>query len=569
VGTVTVNQTSILSDTDNGEAGNNTGTSSEVYIQGSLSWGARANATSPEGVIALTDTNANASTGGDHIGVWIKCFQAALVNDLEIAFSDRTGTSGGNNIGNNYSAITADTSLPPEGGWQRIWVNMSQIPLTGSGSGTGIGATRVQGGNIALNNINAVGAFASFTSTFAVNFLNLYVDGADFLSSGTSAFTLTGASSVFTDMSTEDNTNAHGVFRSSGGTSFEAYAPVQIGSATATAFTDTGSTVIFPVQNICSDDFMGLTIDISNASSSARFTRTTIQSADTRTTGEKRGKLEISGSAGSATFTDCNLLDLISVTLNNGVVVDGGQIRTRLVSQNGAEIKNGAIRLQNNTANSNNSGIVNSTFGTNSGLHDVNIIAAVETGTQKHALEINQSVTLTNIRFTGYDSGTDANGGSTGNASSAIISNAASDITITCDGTTVTSEVTVLQNGTGAVTVVGQPVNFTLNALKDGTEVRLIEAATNSSICGVETVEDARLSSTGIDNGFGTVTVTGSTDNNTFNFAYQYGGSPTNIFAAIISGSSFEIIYQDFVLGADDFSTSIAQQDDRNFNNPA
>lgn len=563
MGTVTVNQTSILSDTDNGEAGNNTGTSSEVYIEGSLSWGARANATSAEGVIALTSSTANASTSGDHIGVWVKCFQAALVNNLEIAFSDRTGTSGGNNIGTNYTAITADTSLPPEGGWQRIWVNMSTIPTTGSGGGTGIGATRVQGGNIALNNINAVGAFASFTSTFAVNFLNLYVDGADFLAAGTPAFTLTGASSVFTDMSTEDNTNAHGVFRSAGGNTYEAYAPIQIGSSTATAFTDTGSTVTFPVQNICSTTYMGITFDITNASSSAVLTRTTIQSADKRTSGARRGQLVISGSAGSVTFIDCSLLDIDFIELNNNVVVDGGQLRTKGLLQNGAEIKNGAIRLQNDTSSSNNSGIRNTTFGTTSGLHDVNIIAAAETGTQKHALEINDSVTLTNIRFTGYSTGTDANGGSTGNASSAIISNAASDITITCAGTTLASEVTVLQNGAGAVTVVGQPRNFELNGLKDRTEVRLVDSSTNTEIAGVENVIGGV--GTGINNGGGTVTVSGTTDDNTFNYAYQYS-SDTDIFAAILSSSTYEVIYLNSTLADSDKSIPVQQQIDRNSN---
>lgn len=565
MGTVSVNQATMLSDTDNGEAGNNTGVSSEVYIEGSLSWGARANATTPEGVIALTSISRNASNSGDHIGVWVKCFQAALVNNLEIAFSDRTGTSGGNNIGTNYTAITANTSLPPEGGWQRIWVDMSQIPITGSGGGTGIGATRVQGGNINTNNINAVGAFASFTSTFAVNFLNLYVDGADYLSGTFDAFTLRGASSTFSDMSTEDNTNAHGVFRSIGGNSYEAYAPIGIGdgSANATDFADTGSTVIFPVQNICSPNFMGITVDISNASNSARFTRTTIQSADKRTTGQRRGSLTISGSAGSATFTDCNLLDLTNIDLNNNVVVDGGQLRTPVLRQNGAEIKNGAIRLQNNTATSNNSGILNSTFGTTSGLHDVNIIAAAETGTQKHALEINESVTLTNIRFTGYSTGTDANGGSTGNASSAIISNAASDITITCDGTTVASEVTVLQNGAGAVTVVGQPRNFELTGLKDRTEVRLVNSSTNTEIAGVENVIGGVGS--GINNGGGTVTVSGTTDDNTFNYAYQYSAD-TNIFAAILSSSTYEVIYLNSTLEDSDKSIPVQQQIDRNSN---
>lgn len=552
-----------MSDADNGEAGNNTGVSSEVYIEGSLAWGARANATSPEGVIALTATSSNASTSGDHIGVWVKCFQAALVNNLEIAFSDRTGTSGGNNIGTNYTAITADTSLPPEGGWQRIWVSMGVIPISGSGGGTGIGATRVQGGNINTNNINAVGAFASFTSTFAVNFLNLYVDGADFLAADTPAFTLTGASSVFTDMSTEDNTNAHGVFRSAGGTAYEAYAPIQIGSATATAFTDTGSTVTFPVQNICDSTYMGITFDITNASSSAVLTRTTIQSADKRTSGARRGSFTVSGSAGSVTLTDCNLLDLNSIDLNNNVVVDGGQLRTSTLDQSGAEIKNGAIRLQNNTATSLNSGILNSTFGTTSGLHDVNIIAAAETGTQKHALEINQSVTLTNIRFTGYSTGTDANGGSTGNASSAIISNAASDITITCDGTTVASEVTVLQNGAGAVTVVGQPRNFELTGLKDRTEVRLINSATNTEIAGVENVIGGV--GTGINNGGGTVTVSGTTDNNTFNYAYQYS-SDVNIDVAILSSSTYQVIYLEQSLLDSDKSIPIQQRIDRNSN---
>lgn len=253
--------------------------------------------------------------------------------------------------------------------------------------------------------------------------------------------------------------------------------------------------------------------------------------------------------AGAPTVKNNSMVGLRQFIMNDasGVTITGNTFTNFSAS---------STLLLNNLARFNNSTITGNTFNSDSSNHAVEVTAGTGTITWDNTL-------------VGYVTGTTASPvtpTSTGNEAIYIRATSGTVNIAVADGATVPS----IRSDGATVNVTAPAINFTLNGLKDGTEVRLIEAATNSSICGVETVSGGVGS--GIDNGNrtgGTVTITGSTDNNTFNFAYQYGGSPTNIFAAIISGSSFEIIYQDFVLGADDFSTSIAQQDDRNFNNPA
>ena len=178
------------------------------------------------------------------------------------------------------------------------------------------------------------------------------------------------------------------------------------------------------------------------------------------------------------------------------------------------------------------------------------------------------SVDLDNVKFNGYTAGTLGDFSSQlppGTPNVAILVNYTGTAALTINVINGSTTPSLVNTGSGTVTLAAPPRTFTLNNLKDKTEVRLIEAATNSSIAGVENITAGV--GTGIDNGGrpgGSVSISGSSN---FVYSYQFTAT-TDIFAAIISASNFEIINQNFTLADADFSTSIAQQEDRNFKNP-
>lgn len=114
-------------------------------------------------------------------------------------------------------------------------------------------------------------------------------------------------------------------------------------------------------------------------------------------------------------------------------------------------------------------------------------------------------------------------------------------------------------------------VNFTLTGLKDGSEVRIYQTSNSATIAGVEDMTGGV--GTTIDNGNGTVTVTGSTDNNDFNFEYTYqdpptNGSPLSIFIVILN-NAYEYERLDGVtLTNINQSIPVQQRVDRNYVNP-
>lgn len=123
----------------------------------------------------------------------------------------------------------------------------------------------------------------------------------------------------------------------------------------------------------------------------------------------------------------------------------------------------------------------------------------------------------------------------------------------------------VYNTGAGTVNVVAQQINFELTSIKDGTEIRIINAATNVEIAGVEDVTGG--SGTTINNGSGAITVSGSTDLNTVNYAYTYS-SDVNIKVAVINREEYEILYIQSTLTNANQSTQVFQREDRNFSDP-
>lgn len=205
--------------------------------------------------------------------------------------------------------------------------------------------------------------------------------------------------------------------------------------------------------------------------------------------------------------------------------------------------------LVNNTARFNDSTITGNTFNSDGSNHAVEITAGTGSFTWNNTLN-------------GYVAGSTASPvtpTSTGNEAIYIKATSGTVNIAVADGATVPS----IRSDGATVNVTAPNRNFELTGLKDRTEVRLINSSTNTEIAGVENVIGGVGS--GINNGGGTVTVGGSTDDNTFNYAYQYS-TDTNILAAILSSSTYQVLYLEQSLLDSDKSIPVQQRIDRNSN---
>lgn len=514
---------------------------SDIVIAGNSAFGRRVTDTTapgtgvgalPASAVDLTDS---------HVGVWVWVTQRGVLQGGGVVFSSQTSK---NQIQNNFRiAGYSPLNYPPEGGWLRLWTNPNNGAYIGPNTS----------GTIDFTSTAFIGHTAYFSSSPGGNTPNVWVDRIDFTKSSEAALIVTSTESFSSIAATDANgTNEWGIFRERAGV-YNQYGPIKYGtSATSVSLSEENFTLAYVNQGGVDAGFLRSEIDLGNASTNVNWKNATIFSSDT----SRAGDLTVTGTSGSFSATNVTLLSQRDITLTSGVTWAGGTIQARSIVQGGASISGTTIR-QDSPTSIGGSLISDPTFGTNSGLRDVTFIQ--ESSFSSHAIELTSgsSFTFTDILFSGYDSFSSQN--------AAVFNNTGNDIEITLAGTTQTFGV---QNAGGfTTTLVGAPRNFELTGLKDGTEVRLINADTNVEIAGVETVASGSAVGGVINNGDGTVTIGGSADNNTFNYAYQFSAS-TDILAAILSASAFEVIYLESSLQNSDKSIPIQQQPDRNYNNP-
>lgn len=283
----------------------------------------------------------------------------------------------------------------------------------------------------------------------------------------------------------------------------------------------------------------------------------------------------------SAVLTSCTFNDFQASTLGpNTTCTDTIFRRCGAVTSNGATFTGGAFANQVTDGNINPTALVLTDSAGNpsqSTLQTLSNITFTSPG-RGYAIDMGTissntaaSIDLDNVKFPGYAAGSlGDNSGEipppTPNLGILITYNGTATFTINVVNGSDTPS--LLNTGSGTVTLAAPPVNFAVTGLKDGTEVRLIDKeaneASNSTIAGVESVSNG--SGTGIDAGGrsgASVAVTGAADDNTFTYSYQYSADD-EILVAIISGSSFEIQYLEATLTASSQSIPIQQQDDRN-----
>lgn len=351
-------------------------------------------------------------------------------------------------IGNDTSnhlryEIFSATTYPPLGGFQIVPIN-PQV--------TGYVTQYV--GTPALNAVDFYGAKSDANAVAKAQ--NLGLDAIDYINHGT-GLTIDGTNGDFTDFYDYDvgtYTNRYGILTERDGI-YYINGVLTIGSSTATTFTDSNRTLVFPDARVATG-FSGIDIDLQNASTSVTISNCVFggRGQFVGPLSDTRPDFEFSGTSGSGSIDGCSLLNFRNVTFTSAASIDGGRIECRLLTQNSADIENVIIVTDSLTSVA---CLQDPTFGTTTDLHDVDFVQ----GGAGHAIELDTATTytLTNINFSGY--------GSNGTDSAAL--------DVTASSGTVT--VNVSGGNTPTYKTAGATVNIVINPVTTTITVKDIDTA--------------------------------------------------------------------------------------------
>jgi len=414
----------------------------DIFIQDSQSVGRRLSNVTLSGWW-LTDAAPNdLSAANIHLGMWVWVTHYASLTDIRI----RAGASQ-----TAYDEHQVPVSQYPNlGGWMRVWLDISRTPEATAGGG---------------GDESAMDEFALLVSlpTVGGNAANVIMDAIDHTTTG---LLLTGTAGVWNDFVTADanSTNRYGVVAAISGTLFVS-ARLLLGSASSLVFSDSQFVIVFPNQTLVANDFMGISIDLQNGSTSITWADAVIRSA-----GAKQGDILVSGTSGSFDASGMTLGNLRTIDLTAACSLLNSTISAcDKMNQNGATISGCSI-----------SGATTADGEAFLISDDPELISDCDfTFSDGHAIEITTpgTYTFSGNTFSGYgaDSSNDA----------AIYNNSGGLVTlnITGGGSTPT-----IRNGSGASTVVNNNVSVTLTGLQNPTEVRVYAAGTTTLLAGQEDV---------------------------------------------------------------------------------
>ena len=419
----------------------------DIFIEGAQSAGRRVDNTTDSG-FGWQVTSTDLSAAGVHMKLWLFVTQWASVTQVQVKISDGT---------NDDDHELPTGQFPALGGFIPVWVDVSRTPEVG-GSANEAAITEVA----VLLDIGNVGGNAQ----------NLIVDENQY---GTSGLRWDGASGTFGSFRTFEGTNNEGNLVTLNGVDF-CYSRLEIGSATATTFTDSGFTIIFPDQTLVASTFMGLTFDLQNASTDVTLSNATVQSADPAGA-TVRPDLIVTGTSGTLALTNMSFIGLRTADLTSGVTITGGIYELLNLTQNGATITGATIRP--NTA----SGVALCNDFT---VADVNDTTFAQAGSG-HAIEITTPGTYSfdALFFEGFGGtpGTNATPSSGAN-DAAIYNNSGGAVTINIINGGDTPSV---RNAASSTTTVNNTVTVTVEVVDEsGTPIQnarvLLEAAAGGDL---------------------------------------------------------------------------------------
>lgn len=475
----------------------------DIFIQNAQSLGRRLSNVTLSGFLIDDGAGNDLSAASMHLGVWIWVTHYAAVTALRIRCASNSGSA-------NYDEhIVPLTQYPKLGGWIRVWLDISRTPDATGGTALDEASVRYVGPVLSLPTVGG-------------NAANVILDAIDY---GTKGLTLTGTSGVWQDFLTADEgtqNNKYGVVYSLASVIY-CLSRLTLGTASSLVFNDSNFVIIFPEQTLVESTYMGITIDLQNASTNIDWSGAVINSP-----GTVKGDIVVTGTSGTFDVINSTLNALRIITLTStctftkvtfqlcGLITQSSSVISTCAITNAS----GAVAILSNDP----SKISNCTF-TSDG-----------TG---HAIEINTAGTYT---FTGNTfSGYAASNGTTGNE--AIYNNSGGSVVLNIAGGGGTPSI---RNGASASTTVNNNIAVTLTGMKDNTEIRVYTTATTTELAGTENA------------------TTGTADNRSFTFSLSAG----TVVDIVIHSISYESMRIDsYTVPNADTSLPISQRTDRNYSN--
>lgn len=351
------------------------GANTEIFIQNAQAAGRKQSNVTDHG-FWLTVGTQDVSGAGVHVGLWITHIHYAVLTKLAMRMGSSTA---------NYHEHTFPLAeYPALGGWVRLWVDVGRTAE--ATAGTFSKTAMVQLGVLA--SLPAVGGNAP----------NIVMDASDFTTTGLS---LTGTSGLWSDFVTADEgtqNNRYGVVATRAGIIY-CLARLTLGTASSLVFTDSGFTIVFPEQARVATTFMGVTVDLQNASTAVTWSGAVIQSAGTT----RFGDLVVTGTAGTLTASGMAFSKLRIVTLTSACTITDSSFRAcGQITAPGSDLQGTAVSGYEGTADT--SALVWDVATDPNGLLDG--MAFTKGTAATHAIEFGTTspttMTLTNMVFSGY-----------------------------------------------------------------------------------------------------------------------------------------------------------------------
>jgi hypothetical protein len=417
----------------------------DLPVQGTEHRGRRIDNTTARGFGFDATTPIDLSGAGTHLAFWANVLQPGLINTtIEFSLSDSASDcQSGNWDGHQFQG----TDYPFQGGWIRVFVDLSRTRDAGSGTLNLATGPRNIGARFPMGDVGGTTP-------------NCHLDRIDYTTAGLLIDAGTAPSpATFDDLDTADggnSSNRYGVIERRGGIDF-VNARITIADATATVFNDTPN-VVFADQPLAASDFQGITVDLQNASTDVDFVGGSVASAPG---GTNQGDLVVTGTSGAFDATGTSLTRLRVVTLTSACAVTDAIItECGLITAAGADLSGSSV-LASTGAVSVGWDVATDTDGLLDGM-------TFESDGSNHAIELGtntpSTISINDWTVTNYA----AVDGSTGNE--AIYNNSAKAITINVSGASGTLSV---RNGTSASTVlVINPVALSVTCLDADTPVQ-------------------------------------------------------------------------------------------------
>ena len=302
------------------------------------------------------------------------------------------------------------------------------------------------------------------------------------------------------------------------------------GTTTATQFTDSDKTLVFPDGRFDSG-FSGLELDLGNASTDINWSNVTfIGRGQAYTNADTRPVLDLAGTAGAFDANSCTFTSFADFTLTSAATFLNS-IFNQCVAMT---LSTAALDTCTINAHDTATGVA---FITTATLNNISDCTFDNTGGTGHAIELTATGTYTfdgNI-FTGY--------GADGTNNAAIYNNSGGAVTINITGG---GDTPTIRNGAGASTTVNNSRTLTLTGILENSEVTIVRDSDSTELFHVENVS-----------------VTGQVQ-----YTYDAADASTATTVLIFHVSDAEPINFSLSLPSSDTSIPISQSDDRIFENP-